>query len=226
MRKTSLLFIVLIAAVALSACGQQNIPTLLPTVDPMIIEQTVNAVLTQKAVEEGSAMTQQALATSTPLPTYTLMPSSTPMPTYTPYPTWTSIPPTATGKPVTVTPAVIGTQATAKPADYACSIVSYSPAEAKIFKPFQNFDGVFRVKNTGTKAWKASNMDVIWLEETNMAAKSKSYDLSEDTATGKSVDIVVDLKAPGYNGYFWTTWALKTGSTTFCRMTLYIGVRK
>ncbi|NTU74599.1 MAG: hypothetical protein HGA86_00555, partial [Anaerolineaceae bacterium] len=81
MRKTSLLFIVLIAAVALSACGQQNIPTLLPTVDPMIIEQTVNAVLTQKAVEEGSAMTQQALATSTPLPTYTLMPSSTPMPT-------------------------------------------------------------------------------------------------------------------------------------------------
>ncbi len=220
MLKYKTLLLLIAMTLVLSACGQAALPTMIPSIDPNIVQQTVDAVLTQNAVKEGATKTAEAITTATLAPTSTLLPTSTMIPTFTPIPTATAVP-TATR--VVVVPPV--SVSTTEPKDYYCDILSYSPAEAQVFKPFQDFDGKWEIKNTGTKSWEADSVDVVWSGGTRMSEKTV-YDLKETVKSKDTTTIIVDLKAPGYEGGFWNTWKIKRGDTTACVMTLFIVVRK
>ncbi len=220
MLKTKTLLLLIALTVMLSACGQAVLPTVIPSIDPMIVQQTVDAVLTQNAVKEGATKTAEAVTTATLAPTSTLLPTSTMIPTFTPIPTATPVP--------SATKALLFTQvsgSTSSPSAYYCDIVSYSPAEAAVFKPNESFDGKWEIKNTGTKSWESDSVDIVWSGGTKMSEKTV-VDLKETVKSKDSTTIIVDLKAPGYEGGFWNTWKIKRGSTVACTMTLFILVRK
>ena len=196
--------------------------TPVPPPDPgainTFIAQTVNAASTQTAA---------AMPTSTHTPTYTPTPRNTDTPT----PTFTS---TVIFILSTPTPLVIptftaissgGGGGTATSSDnYACQLISVSPANGTTFQPRADFDAVWRVRNIGQKAWDRSSVDYRYTSGDKIH-KVDIYDLSANVPKGGTTDIIVDMVAPRNAGTYSTTWNLSVGSKSFCNMSLRIVVR-
>lgn len=193
-----------------------TIATPLPTVDPnqvnQIIAQTANAAGTQTAAALPSA-------TATVL-------TPTPQNTFTPSPTFTStvifvlITPTGSA---TTTPAItLGGGGTSND-DYACEILAVSPAYGTAFNGRQEFDASWTVKNIGQRNWSADNIDIVFDSGTNLSEEA-GFDLPSDLRRQGTIDLAIDMRAPRRAGTYTTTWALRRGNNSFCRMSLTIRV--
>jgi hypothetical protein len=214
MKKTITLTMLILTLLA-SGCGVANTAAPAPTQD---VALTLDAVRTQ-AVETAEAdMASQAtetMAAATP----TLAPTATEIPTATELPT---LPPATLAPTFTSAPVVY---ATPVPADFDCSVSNTSPVYLAEFSPRGEMDGKWTVKNTGTKTWGSTDVDVMYVGGEKMYQYDSAYNLAKDVAPGESIDITVDMLAPAEAGTYRTTWGLVYGGSAFCTFNLTIKVK-
>ena len=204
------------------ACVVPSLATPLPPSDPAAIStfiaQTVNAASTQTA---------RVLPTSTSTPTTTPTPRNTDTPTPTATATVLFILSSPTSLVIPTFTAVSsggGTSSGTSSDNYACQVVSVSPANGTSFKPRDDFDAVWKVKNIGQKNWDKNGVDYFYSSGTVLHKKS-AYDMSANVPVGSTTDIIVDMSAPKDAGSYSTTWSLRAGSKTFCNLNLRITVK-
>jgi hypothetical protein len=112
------------------------------------------------------------------------------------------------------------------PSPLACEVVKVEPrAGSKL--PYRNdFDARFTLKNTGTKDWKADNVDLRYASGEKMQKYADAVDMKSDTATGKEYTFAVDMLAPENPGTYRATWNLVESGTLICSVSLEIQVTR
>jgi len=211
-------FVFWISALAIIVACVPSVGAPTPAIDPnqvnVFIAQTANAVRTQTAA-------------AIPSFTATAIPTQTPTNTFTPSPTFTSTVIFVLASPTpSVTPTStfsLGGGGTSSN-DYACEVLSVSPANGTIFDGRADFDTVWKVQNIGQRNWNENNIDYVYDSGTRMH-KVDGYDLSSDVRSGGTTNIIVDMVAPRDAGSYRTTWVLRSGGTTFCTLFITINVR-
>jgi hypothetical protein len=211
----------LILTLLVSACDLAG--TAAPALPTQDVAPTLDAVRTQAVLTAAAELAMQATATQVP-PAATLAETATELPSPTLVPT---LPPADTLAP---TPAptntrVVVSNATRIPADFDCTVSNVSPAYLAEFAPRGEMDAKWTVKNTGSKAWGAPDIDVAYQGGEEMQQYDDTYNLSKDVSPGASIDIVVDMLAPALPGTYRTTWGLERGSVAFCTFNLTIQVK-
>jgi len=217
-QKTKLLIWVTALALIM-AC----VPTLATPSVPTVNPGAVNTYIAQTVIAAG---TRTAAAMPSLTPTPTLTPTQN---TETPSPTFTA---TIIFRLFTPTPLVIPTftgvsssgGGDSSSANYACKVTKVSPANGSVFKPRDDFDGVWTVKNIGQKKWDRTSVDYIYSSGDKLH-KISGYDMTSNVSVGESIDLGVDMQAPKNSGTYTTTWNMRAGSKTFCTMTLTIVVK-
>jgi len=215
-RKTKLLMWVTALALIMACVPTLAAPSV-PTVDP----GAVNTFIAQTVI---AASTRTAAA----------MPSLTPTATLTPIQNTDTPEPTATNTVIFIlsspTPLVIPTFTLSSSGggsssdNFACRITKVSPANGSSFNPRDDFDAVWTVRNIGQKKWDRTGVDYIYSSGDKLH-KISGYDLSSNVSVGESIDLGVDMQAPKNSGTYTTTWTMRSGSKTFCTMTLTIVVK-
>ena len=215
-RKTKLLMWVTALALIMACVPTLAAPSV-PTLDP----GAVNTFIAQTVI---AASTRTAAA----------MPSLTPTATLTPIQNTDTPEPTATNTVIFIlsspTPLVIPTFTLSSSGggsssdNFACRITKVSPANGSSFNPRDDFDAVWTVRNIGQKKWDRTGVDYIYSSGDKLH-KISGYDLSSNVSVGESIDLGVDMQAPKNSGTYTTTWTMRSGSKTFCTMTLTIVVK-
>jgi hypothetical protein len=108
-------------------------------------------------------------------------------------------------------------------AQSGCEIISVSPDGA--LGKYDEFDAVWVIKNTSYYSWAASAVDYQYESGAALQKYYALYDLTKTVAPDHQVTIRVDMVAPKYAGSYTTTWSLRQGSTTLCRMPITITVK-
>lgn len=216
------LWIIVAAVLAISACSPV-LPTP-PASEPP--SSTPNLIMTGLVQTLTAAPTFTSTASKTPTITRTPFPSITPIPSFSPIPSLTAVPsPAAIGSGTPTTPE-------ATPAgDYACEITSKSPDNWKVFPPRHDFDGNWKIKNTGSKFWRAGGAVVVTYIDGAKLQKNKSmksFNLSNDVKPGDSMTVIIDMVAPSIEGAYTSNWGLMINSTkvVFCKLITRITVTK
>jgi hypothetical protein len=180
-------------------------------------QTTIDAVVAQtlQAFSANLTSTAAAIPTSTYTATATLEPTAT----FTPKATATlAATPTKTRVPYTAVPT-----ATATSAAYSCKLVSHTPADGTKIKLNEDFDGVWVVKNTGTKNWEVGSLDLKYVSGTKFQTHGDVYDVNVVIAAGADYTLIVDMKAPSAAGKYTASWMLTMdGTTAFCALPLSI----
>lgn len=200
------------------ACVVPSLATPLPPSDPAavstFIAQTVNAASTQTA---------RVLPTSTFTPTTTPTPRNTDTPTPTATATVLFILSSPTSLVIPTFTAISSGGGTSSD-NYACQLVSVSPANGTSFNPRDDFDAVWKVKNIGQKNWDRNSVDYFYSSGAKLH-KVAGYDLSGNVSVGSTTDIIVDMTAPKDPGSYSTTWSVQASSKSFCNLSLRITVK-
>jgi len=110
--------------------------------------------------------------------------------------------------------------------DYSCTLVKQTPKDYTKMKTRQAFDMQWTVRNTGNRVWHANTTVFKYIYGPKMQTHGNVYDLPGDVGKGEKVNLVIDMIAPKTQGIYSITWGLNTGSQTFCRVTLTIGVSR
>jgi hypothetical protein len=165
--------------------------------------QTISAQLTQSAVitpdfpatdttapptatSEADAPTDTAVPTDTPTATPTATATATNTPTPTP------VPPTATPTPI--------------PCNWAQFVEDLSVKDGTVFTPDSIFTKTWRLKNIGTCTW-TGDYSLIFAGGDRMDAP-RAISFSESVRPGETVDLSVELMAPGEEGRYRSYWQL------------------
>jgi hypothetical protein len=222
-RKTKLLYLFTVLAFVM-ACGPAITTTSFPTADPneinTIIAQTANAASTQ---------TVAAMPTLTFTPTFTpTRPSPTASPTATSTVIFVLSTPTVPVIPTFTFVSSGGGSSSGgsgtSSSNYACQILSVSPANGTSMKGQNDFDTVWSVKNTGQKTWDRNSVDFVYYSGTKMN-KVSGYDLQSNVKSGDSTSLGADMQAPKNSGTYTTTFTLRVGDNDFCKMSITINVK-
>lgn len=179
-----------------------------PTFDPnsinTVIVETANAAKTQTALFTTPSSTPTAIATFTRTPTET----QTVIPTI---------------LILLATPTIPSSTPQASGAQFGCQVVSQSPVNGFGFSADIEFTTTWQVLNTGKNIWDSNSADVSYLSGDKLHLQ-KAYDLEKNVGPGEQYTVTVKMKAPSQSGTYTTTWAIKTKSIEYCRMSLTIKV--
>ena len=222
------LSLILIFGLLLSGCDILT-QSAAPTIDPLALQATVDAAVSRAMQTEAFKQTNTAAA----LPTNTFTFTPTLEPTVTATPTLNS---TATARatakstktvltPVATKTSVPSTQkpsVTAAPADYLCTLVSTSPTSGSNININTDFDAVWKVKNSGTKAWEVSYVDLVYLSGTKMQTMGDVYDVKTAVAQGGELTLTVDMKTPSTAGKYKVSFVLKMEGNIMCTLPVKI----
>jgi len=200
---------------ALAGCNALG-PKTPPTPDPLVIQSTIDAASTRAVETIVAQLTGTALAQPTNTPTPTVEPTKAASPT--PLATNTLLP-TATN---TRIPATLAPTFTPTPANYACGLVSTSPAAGKKYNINEEFDAVWVVKNTGIKNWEIGTLDLKYDNGQKMQKFADIFDVSTLVEPGKELTLIVDMVVPATAGKYAATWKLLMDGTTLCTLPVSI----
>jgi polar amino acid transport system substrate-binding protein len=125
---------------------------------------------------------------------------------------WVAI--STTENPVAVAP-------TRLPSGNTCEVTITSPTN--FVKVNSAFDAIWSVKNTSGTNWNADSVDYMYISGTEMHEKSV-YDFTQTVNNGASGKIIVDMVSPGAPGQYTTNWAIVSGNTTLCSMSVTVSV--
>lgn len=214
---STLLVSTILLAAGCTAFGSQAQTPLAPTEDINAVRTEVASTVEAQITYEA-ALTQASAPSETPVPpTNTVIPpTNTEMPTLSFTPTLvqiftpTSVPSTiSSGSFPTFTPTFYPDQA---------QLIAKNIPNGKTFPTNAEFDIVWTVKNTGTRAW---TTDYYIKYSVGVAGSDATiYHISGPVAIGGKVDLRVDMLAPSTPGNYTTTWSLiNNDGTTF--YTLY-----
>ncbi len=194
----------------IAACA----PAPAPTQDPAEIQRQIQEAVAL-TVAAQNAQTEQAQAlipepTNTPLPTQTEAVPPTP----------TVVLPTATPFVVVPPPVGGGGGNTPIPPDYACRIVYQDPRDNSYWKQNKDFDVIWTIRNSGTKAWR-DGLDLVYYSGTNFATTT-AVELPA-LAPGEQHQVILDAVTPSKDGFYVMTWKLEGG---FCFPYIAINVEQ
>lgn len=201
MKKLIIVFVVFILSLTACSLGQQNggePPTATVAAADAIrtsAAKTVDALSTALA---GNKTATPAPVTSTVQATVPLLPSSTPLiPTLVP-----SLTP-----PPSRTPTITATQ---PPCDQVALVKDATVPDGTYFTPNTPFTKTWELKNTGSCAWN-SYYSIVFIEGNLMKAPASQplVPVGISVAPGQSVQVSVDMVAPGTNGKQSGLWKLK-----------------
>lgn len=219
-KRFAVLSLILIFGLLLSGCNLMGQPAV-PTVDPIALQATVDAAVANAMQTEAFKLTSTAAAM--PTNTFTFTPTSEPKATSTP-----TKAPTATAKVLAPTatktriPSTQKPSATATSAAYGCTLISTTPASATKININTDFDAVWNVKNTGTKAWEVGYVDLVYLSDTKMQTMGDVYDVKTAVAPGGELALTVDMKTPSTAGKYTVTFVLKMEGSVMCTLPVKI----
>jgi hypothetical protein len=221
---------VVLAGMGVSCSGKnENSPDYVTvlTVSPT---EDISPYFTQAAETVFAQITETAKAKPTETPTFTatITPSTTPTVTATAtvkpavvY-VWVPSATTYTSTPITMTPSTPTAVVTAS--GYSCSVTSQSVANGTEFVKGSEFDASWTVKNTGTSAWDANEIDYRFISGTSMHKSSAAFDFPSSVAVGSSITITVDMIAPSSAATYETYWGIARSSVNFCTLPMKIKV--
>jgi hypothetical protein len=110
-----------------------------------------------------------------------------------------------------------------KDKEWACIVLSKSPAESTIISPKSRFKVRWIIENTGTKTWPKKGVDVVFLSGARVHDRAY-YDIPKTVYPGGTVMIELTFTAPPtrktYNAY----WTLRVGNRNFCTMPITFNV--
>lgn len=104
-----------------------------------------------------------------------------------------------------------------------CQVVSVTPGSA--MPKGADFDAVWTIKNTGSRAWDAASVDYKFAGGSRLQKRTDRYDLPQTVKPGETVRVVVDMIAPSAAGLYNTSWALVEGGQTLCTFSINLRVR-
>jgi hypothetical protein len=148
-------------------------------------------------------------------PSSTLPPTATgfSLPTFTATATFT---PTATNTPVMT--------ATYTQAPNQALWISQIPPDGTAFTPKQEFDMIWKIRNTGILTWN-KNYTYRYLSGEPIHEKA-SYNVKGSIASGQVAELIVDMRAPEKTGTYATVWRLyDDGGVGFYSFNFYFVVR-
>jgi Ig-like domain-containing protein len=209
------------ALVLIMAC----VPTLAA---PPVSTTDPHAISTYIAQTANVAASQTAAAMPTFTPTVTFTPTL--RNTDTPEPTATSTVIFHFYTPTSIVPTLSSSSGggSTGPAtsnkSYACEIITITPANGTTFASRTDFDATWKVKNNGKSDWDKNSVDYIYLSGDKFH-KVAAYDLGKTITPGQTISLAVAMQAPKNAGTYTTTWTLRVGSDTFCKMNLTITVQ-
>jgi len=204
-RKTKLLgwFMVLVVVMACAPVFSAAPP--LPTLD----SGAINTYIAQTA-ESAATQTSVAIPTLSPtiLPTSTMRYTKTPEPTATNTFIWIPASPTLA----------------ANNQNYACQLISVTPASGSNFGPRDDFDITWKVKNVGKKDWDNKNAEFIYVSGDKIH-KVSAYPFKKKVDVGVAVSLTASMQAPKNPEIYITTWGISIGSNLFCKVSFTIVVK-
>jgi hypothetical protein len=205
-RTQRLLIGLLLFALLMSACALLNPTTSIgPSPDALHTQaaQTVFAQLTQVAVNftptpiDLSPTQPVVLPSVTPGPTDTLPPTDTPAPlTNTPLPTNTPVPLAATPTPI--------------PCDWVKFVEDVTVKDSTEFASYAVFTKTWRLRNIGTCTW-TKDYSLVFVSGERMGGP-QSIQLPGNVRPGETIDLSVELNAPGPTGKYRGNWQLRNAS--------------
>jgi hypothetical protein len=110
--------------------------------------------------------------------------------------------------------------------NYGCMLVRQTPLDWVKMQKRQSFDIYWTVQNTGGAVWHADSTKFAYVGGAKMQTHGDSFFLNNDVGRGKKVKLGVDMIAPKSLGTYSTLWALYSGNTRFCRVTLTLTVTR
>jgi hypothetical protein len=105
---------------------------------------------------------------------------------------------------------------TATPSEWACRVLSRSPARNAIIPAGSSFKVTWTVQNTGTKTWPKKGVDVVYVSGARLNAGKPYYDIPAGVGTGGTVTISVTMTVPKRPKEYSTRWSLMVGRREFC----------
>lgn len=210
-------FAFLTAMLLLSACTPANTPA--PQPPQQLIDNTANDIGTAVALTVAAQNTETAAAqptvTDTPIPTETISIPPTPiLPTATPF---VLVPPSSGSG---GSSGGSGGGGSSPVPQLDCTVVSEKPFDGTEFKPGDNFNKVWVIKNTGKKTWLAS-YGWHFFSGTAMTTTADTT-LGKAVKPGDTIELRVGVVAPAIDKkdtgkIFVTYWAIIGEGSKFCR---------
>ena len=184
------LFILLVSMLGCAPAPTTQPASAEPTLDMNMLRtevaQIVLAELTAQAALNPTATSAPELAPTQPIEATTAAETATAIPTFT-------LAPTATTKPAVSNAAPAPTQNTYT--DQA-TLVSQSPANWTFMVPYQDFDAVWVIKNTGKRTWNGS----FYFKGTKLNGDEfgPTYLPNSSLGVNDTVELRADMIAPEY----------------------------
>jgi len=188
-----------------------------PTIDPNAIGTMIMETAAAASTQTVSSLPSATPTVETPTPRNT----DTPEPTATNTVIFILFSPTANGSISGSNGSGVSGGSSSDP--YACKVTNTSPVNGSALSAREDFDARWTVINIGQQDWDRKVVDYLYLGGDKIH-KVATYDLPASVKRGESVSLVVDMLAPKDPGSYTTAWGLKTGTTTFCPLTLTIVV--
>lgn len=108
---------------------------------------------------------------------------------------------------------------------YGCTLIRQSPIDWVKMKSRQSFDVHWTVQNTGA-VWHANATKFAYIWGPKMQTHGDEFRINNDVGRGQKIKLSVDMIAPKSLGTYSTTWALFSGNTRVCRVTLTLTVTR
>lgn len=204
-------------------------------------QQAQNAIAT--AVEMTVIARSTEMAASLPQPS-PIPPTVIVLPTNTPLPLPTLL---ATNTPFTLPPSGSGSSGSSGGSSgssgsssgsstddkYDCEVVYQKPWDGQfIYKPGDEFDVVWTVKNTGSKTWEATWMFSYFSDygSGKRLSPTANFPIGQEVKPGKTLDLLIEIIAPNIQGLnkeqFTEQWTIIGDGVKFCRPYISIFVQK
>ncbi len=165
-------------------------PTATKTQDPNTLLAT-NAASTIAALENAFIATTTAMAGAanpTPIPTQPKPPTALPT--------------------IPVVPVV--------PCDKMSFVSDISTPDGTVLKPHQGFQKIWRIKNSGSCTW-TPTYQFVFVTGDQMGAPA-AVPLGKNVFPGDTIDIVINLTAPAFEGKYRGYWRMRNASGIFFGM--------
>lgn len=212
------IFLVILTAAALTACGGTNAADDNTTGDQLSQEEQIAQINTQVAetlrAEMQATIDAQPTATFTPLasPTPQILATNTPLPaleTPTPFPTLPALP-----SPTAIPTKASNNNASGRPC-YRAELLWERPQDGHTYAPGESFIKYWNFANAGDCEWN-SNFNLILVGGANMAdyASYNLVDISNMTEdgipNGGKLEIQLSMQAPDANGTYKGVYLFRT----------------
>ena len=199
----------LLSMLGLAACSPSS-PTSAPTPDLNPFRTEVAATVLAQVAQSLALTPSITPVPNTPIPSSTAMdlPTSTPGVTASPAASASATLSSGTPDPAT---------------ENHAQWVSQTVADDTLFKPGESFPMTWRLKNTGTVAWKATYLLRYYSGETFGAAKEIA--IGAEVLPGGEIEINIPMKAPANPGSYRSDWVMSTENRTNFKEPVYLKIK-